>query len=155
MAKTLSESQRRAEEAEKERKRKALRGQIETLNCQINSYENQISSLEFKLEQQRAMKMLFAGKNTDLDIEKAAKSVYTENVAQYADNLGFASGYAEVMDDYICGNTARTYQGCYEETSMFMQNEINENQAKLEALQRERNSSISARNELNVRLAKV
>ena len=152
MAKVLSESQRRAE---KERKRNELQGQIDDLNRQINSYESQISSLQFKLDQQRAIKMLFDGKKENLDMEKAAKCVYTERVAQYADNLTFAYGYAEMMEDYICGNTARTYQSYCEKIDMFMQNEINENRAKLEELQGERNSSISAMNGLNIRLAKV
>ena len=155
MARVLSDSQRRVEEAAKERKRKELRNQIETLNRQINSYENQISSLELKLEHQRAVKMLFDGRNTDLDIEKAAKSVYTQNAAQYMNYLKFAYGYTEVMEDCIGGNTARTYQNCSEETNMFMQNEINENQAKLEEVQRERSGSIGVRNELLVRLARI
>ena len=78
-----AEQERRAAEAAKEQRRSELRGQIGNLNLQITTYDNQISSLESKLTSQRAMKTLFDGKSVDLDTEKAAKSVYTQNVSQY------------------------------------------------------------------------
>ena len=150
-----AEQERRAAEAAKEQKRSELRGQIGNLNLQITTYDNQISSLESKLTSQRAMKTLFDGKSGALDTEKAAKSVYTQNVSQYVDYQKFAYGYTEVMNDYTGGGTAQTYQNYSTETSQFMQMEIDENQTKLEELQRARNSSASAVVDLSAQLAMV
>ena len=162
MAKSTPASQQRAEqerraaeEAAKEQRRSELRGQIGNLNLQITTYDNQISSLKSKLTSQRAMKTLFDGKSVDLDTEKAAKSVYTQNVSQYVDYQKFAYGYTEVMNDYTGGGTAQTYQNYSTETSQFMQMEIDENQTKLEELQRARNSSASAVVDLSAQLAMV
>ena len=150
-----AEQERRAAEAAKEQRRSELRGQIRNLNLQITTYDNQISSLESKLTSQRAMKTLFDGKSVDLDTEKAAKSVYTQNVFRYVNYQKFAYGYTEVMNDYTGGGTAQTYQNYSTETSQFMQMEIDENQTKLEELQRVRKSSASAVVDLSARLARV
>lgn len=155
MARSLSESERRAQEAERERRRDRLRGQIQSVQNQINSYNNEISSLESKLALQRAMKALFDEKCSDLDIEKAAKAVGVENSAQYIANLNYALGYAEVMSDFLSGNTGRVYQNYQQEIAQFMQMEINENQTRFEELQRERNNSAAAIADLNNQLAKI
>lgn len=156
MAKNLSEQERRAaEKAAKEQRRNILRGQIRNLNTQIATYDNQISSLESKLTSQRAMKTLFDRKSDNLDTEKAAKSVYTQNVSQYMNYQKFAYGYTEVMNDYTDGSTAQTYQNYRMETSQFMQSEIDENQTKLEDLQRARTEKVRAVVDLSAQLARV
>lgn len=156
MAKNLSEQERRAaEKAAKEQKRNVLRGQIRNFNAQITTYDNQISSLESKLTSQRAMKTLFDRKSDNLDTEKAAKSVYAQNVSQYMNYQKFAYGYTEVMNDYTDGSTAQTYQNYRMETSQFMQSEIDENQTKLEDLQRARTEKVRAVVDLDAQLARV
>lgn len=156
MAKNLSEQERRAaEKAAKEQRRNVLRGQIRNLNTQITTYDNQISSLESKLTSQRAMKTFFDRKSDNLDTEKAAKSVYTQNVSQYMNYQKFAYGYTEVMNDYTDGSTAQTYQNYRMETSQFMQSEIDENQTKLEDLQRARTEKVRAVVDLSAQLARV
>lgn len=155
MTRNLSESERRAEEAKKERRRDRLRGQIQGVQNQINSYNNEISSLESKLALQRAMKALFDEKCSDLDTEKAAKAVGEQNAAQYIANLNYALGYAEVMNDLLSGNTGQVYQNYQQEIAQFMQMEINENQARFEELQRERNNSTAVIADLNNQLAKI
>lgn len=148
-------AQRAAEEAAKEQKRSQLRGQISLLENEINTYHTQISSLEFKLEQQRAMKALFEGKCTDLDTEKAAKSVCAQKLEPYTANLKFDLGYTTVMDDLLHGSTAQSYDGYCQETNQYMQTEINENQIKLEELQTARNSKVTTMAGLNYELARV
>lgn len=155
MARSLSESERRAEEAKKERRRDRLRGQIQGVQNQINSYNNEISSLESKLALQRAMKALFDEKCNDLDTEKAAKAVGEQKAAQYIANLNYALGYAEVMNDLLSGNTGRVYQNYQQEIAQFMQMEINDNETRFEELQRERNNSTAALADLNNQLAKI
>ena len=105
-------------------------------------------------ERVRQADSFFDGKSVDLDTEKAAKSVYTQNVSQYVNYQKFAYGYTEVMNDYTSGGTAQTYQNYSTETSQFMQMEIDENQTKLEELQRARNSSASAVVDLSAQLAR-
>lgn len=155
MAEILSESERRTQEKAKEQKRNKLKGQIHTFWSQISSYDNEISSLEFKLASQRTAKMLFDGKCSDLDTEKAAKSIGTGISAQYVQNLKFAFGYTQVMDDLLSGNTAVAYQNYREETGQFMQMEIEDNQIRLEELRAQRNSSVAAMAELNHQLKKI
>lgn len=155
MAKVLSESEQKALEAAKERKRNKLREQIGNVQEQITSYDNEISSLESKLALQRAMKTLFDKKCSDLDMEKAAKAVGAEVSAQYVTNLNYALGYTEVMRDLLSGSTGQVYQNYRQEAAQYMQMETDENQARLEELQSGRNSSATALAELNYQLVKV
>lgn len=74
----------RAQENQKNQRRSQLRSQISGLENELNICNTQISSLESKLKQQRAMKALFEGRCTDLDTEKAAKSVCMQNQSVYA-----------------------------------------------------------------------
>lgn len=144
-----------AQESQKAQRRSQLRGQISLLENEINTYNTQISSLEFKLEQQRAMKELFEGKCTDLDTEKAAKSVCAQKLEPYTANLKFDLGYTNVMADLLYGSTAQSYDGYRQETNQYMQAEINENQTKLEELQLARNSKVTTMAGLNYELARV
>ena len=148
-------AQRAAEEAEKEKRRSHLRSQIRGLENEIDIYNTQISSLEFKLEQQRAIKALFDGKCTDLDNERAAKSVCAQKLEQYVANLKFDLGYTTVMDDMLHGGTSQSYEGYRQETSQYMQNEINENQTTLDELQRTRNDKVTTMAGLNYELVRV
>lgn len=148
-------AQRAAEEAEKEKRRSHLRSQIRGLENEIDIYNTQISSLEFKLEQQRAIKALFDGKCTDLDTERAAKSVCAQKLEQYVANLKFDLGYTTVMDDMLHGGTSQSYEGYRQETSQYMQNEINENQTTLDELQRTRNDKVTTMAGLNYELVRV
>ena len=144
-----------AEEAVREQRRNAIRGQIRTVESWIMSYDEQISSLESKLESQRTMKELFDGKCSELDTEKAAKSVGIENVSKYTSNLKFSLGYTEVMRDLFQGNTSKTYQGYREEISQYMQSEINANQTRLDTLQREKNTNVTTLSDLNRQLTRI
>ena len=155
MAKILSQSEQKAQKAEKDRKRNKLNGQIENVQNQINAYDNEISSLEFKLASQRAKKILFDGKCSDLDTEKAAKAVGVEISVQYMTNLNYALGYTEMMSDLLSGSTGQAYQNYQQETMQYMQMEIDENQARLEELQRVRSNSVAAADELEYQLARI
>ena len=145
----------RAQENQKKQRRSQLRSQINGLENEINTYNTQISSLEFKLEQQRAMKGFFEGRCTDLDTEKAAKSVCMQNLEPYRANLKFDLGYTDVMDELLHGATAQSYHSYRQETSQFMQMEINENQTKLEELLAAKDSKTTAIAGLQSELARI
>ena len=145
----------RAQENWKNQRRSQLRSQISGLENELKICNTQISSLKSKLEQQRAMKGLFEERCTDLDTEKAAKSVCMQNVEPYRANLKFDLGYTDVMNDLLHGSTAQSYSGYSQETSQFMQMEINENQTKLEELRTEKNSKTAVIAGLQFELARV
>ena len=145
----------RAQENQKKQRRSQLRSQINGLENELNTYNTQISSLESKLEQQRAMKSLFEGRCTDFDTEKAAKSVCMQKLEPYKANLKFDLGYTEVMNDLLHGSMAQSFGGYSQETSQFMQMEINENQTKLEELLAAKDSKTTAIAGLQSELARI
>lgn len=101
------------------------------------------------------MKALFDGKCTNLDDEKVAKTVCARTIGPYTENLKFAKGYTEVMDDLLHGSTAQTYEGYRQETSQYMQTEIDDNQRKLEEVQTVRNNKQATVTSLRAELAKI
>lgn len=148
-------AQRAAEEAQREKRRNYLRSQIRGLENEIEIYNTQISSLEFKLEQQRAIKVFFDGKCTNLDAERAAKSVCAQKLEPYVVNLKFDLGYTTVMDELLYGSTSQSYEGYRQETGQYMQNEINENQTTLDELERTRDARVTTMASLNYELARL
>lgn len=149
------EEENREEEARKERRRAELREQIRNVENEIDDYNNQISDLDSKLQQQRSMKAYFETKCDDLANEKRAKRTCAEKIEAYTENLRFAKGYLGAMDDLLEGTTAQSYATCQQEMNDCMQTEIDKNQSILEGLIETRDGKYKELEKLNNELDSI